>query len=175
MHKEHKNTMTQNKLNQLKPRLDASYDLWPGNGVGLFSKEKVSKEVDKWGKISKEKRNKWGKPSKQTVYIAPKSTNESRMHYSLEPARSRLVWKEVVKMEVDCWLVDVGHLLVVNVACRSGSIHHVASKYVKYLCRPNYSTHTRLCSCLLVKYLSATDSNRTQLIASVCWMRPQRR
>ena len=54
MHQEHKNTITQNKLKQLKNQannhllyLFAFYDLWPGNGVGLFSKEKVSKEVDK--------------------------------------------------------------------------------------------------------------------------------
>jgi len=56
MHQEHTNTITQNKLKQLKnPCLVASYDLWPGNGVGIFSKEKLSKEVDKQGKISKEK------------------------------------------------------------------------------------------------------------------------
>jgi len=31
--------------------LVASYDLWPGNGSGLFSKEKISKKaVDKKGK-----------------------------------------------------------------------------------------------------------------------------
>jgi len=29
------------------PGLVVSYDLWPENRVGLFSKEKVSKEVDK--------------------------------------------------------------------------------------------------------------------------------
>jgi len=41
MHQEHKNTITQNKLKQLKsPRLVASYDLWPGNRAGLFSKKK---------------------------------------------------------------------------------------------------------------------------------------
>jgi len=34
----------------------ASYDLQPGNRAGLFSKEKVSKKVDKYGKVSKEKR-----------------------------------------------------------------------------------------------------------------------
>jgi len=33
--------------NKLSPGLVASYDLRPGNGAGLFSKEKVSKEVDK--------------------------------------------------------------------------------------------------------------------------------
>jgi len=46
MHQEHINTITQNKLKQLKsPGLMASYDFWPGNRAGLFLKEKVSKEV----------------------------------------------------------------------------------------------------------------------------------
>jgi len=36
--------------------LVASYDLQPRNGASLFSKEKVSKELDKKEKISKEKR-----------------------------------------------------------------------------------------------------------------------
>ena len=43
MHQEHKNTITQNKLKQLV----TSDDLQPGNGTGLFLKQKVSKEVDK--------------------------------------------------------------------------------------------------------------------------------
>jgi len=47
MHQEHKNTITQNILNNLSPGLDASYDLRPGNAAGLFSKEKASKDVDK--------------------------------------------------------------------------------------------------------------------------------
>jgi len=42
-----KYTTTQNKHKKLKPGLVAFYDIWPGNGAGLFSKEKVSKEVDK--------------------------------------------------------------------------------------------------------------------------------
>jgi len=51
MHQEHKNTITKNKLKQLKsPGLVTSYDLRPGNGAGLFWKEKVSKEVDKYKK-----------------------------------------------------------------------------------------------------------------------------
>jgi len=40
MHQEHKNSITQNKLKQLKPGLVAFHDLRPGNGAGLFSKEK---------------------------------------------------------------------------------------------------------------------------------------
>jgi len=48
MHQEQKNTITENKLKQLKTlALVASYDLLPGNRAGLFSKEKVSKKVDK--------------------------------------------------------------------------------------------------------------------------------
>jgi len=49
MHQKHKNTTMQNKLKQLKrsPGLVTSYDLQPGNEVGLFSKENVSKGEDK--------------------------------------------------------------------------------------------------------------------------------
>jgi len=32
---------------KLKPGLVTFYDIQPGNGVGLFSKEKISKEIDK--------------------------------------------------------------------------------------------------------------------------------
>jgi len=37
-------TTTQNKHKKLKPGLVAVYDIWPGNGAGLFSKEKISKD-----------------------------------------------------------------------------------------------------------------------------------
>jgi len=48
MHQEHENTITQNKLKQLKSQgFVASYELWPGNRAGLFSKENVSNEIDK--------------------------------------------------------------------------------------------------------------------------------
>jgi len=47
MHQEYKNAITQNKLKLLSPVLVASYNLRTGNAAGLFSKEKVSKEVDK--------------------------------------------------------------------------------------------------------------------------------
>jgi len=47
MHQEHKNIMTENKVKQLKSGVVTSCDLRPGNGAGLFSNEKVSKEVDK--------------------------------------------------------------------------------------------------------------------------------
>jgi len=40
-----KYTTTQNKHKKLKPGLVALDDIQPGNSAGLFSKEKVSKEV----------------------------------------------------------------------------------------------------------------------------------
>ena len=40
-------TTTQNKPQKLKTGLIASYDNWPGNGAGLFSKERISKGGDK--------------------------------------------------------------------------------------------------------------------------------
>jgi len=91
MHQEHKNTTLKIKRNNLTPGLVASYDLQPANGLDLFSNVKVSNEVGKSGKISKEKGTKWWKPSKQAnnIYIAPKSTNESRVHYAPKPARGR--------------------------------------------------------------------------------------
>jgi len=47
MHQEHENTITQNKLKQLKsPAVVAPYDLCSENRAGLFSKEKVNKKVD---------------------------------------------------------------------------------------------------------------------------------
>jgi len=39
-------TTTQNKPPKLKPGLVAFYDIQPGNRVGLFSKEKISKGGD---------------------------------------------------------------------------------------------------------------------------------
>jgi len=39
-------TKTQNKHKKLKPGLVAIYDIRPGNVVGLFSKEKISKEKE---------------------------------------------------------------------------------------------------------------------------------
>jgi len=40
-------TTTQNKHKKLKPGLVAFYDIRPGNGAGLFTKEKISKGGDK--------------------------------------------------------------------------------------------------------------------------------
>jgi len=47
MHQEHKNTVTQNKLKQLKLRFGRLLRPPAANGVGLLSKKKVSKEVSK--------------------------------------------------------------------------------------------------------------------------------
>jgi len=62
--------------------LIASYNLQPGNRAGLFSKEKISKEKSEEKRISGQVYD----VNKQTIYIALKSTNESRAQYSLEPA-----------------------------------------------------------------------------------------
>jgi len=42
----HQSNVQQHKRNtkKLKPVLLASYDIRPGNGAGIFSKEKISKE-----------------------------------------------------------------------------------------------------------------------------------
>jgi len=45
-----KYTTTRNKQKKLKPGLVAFYDVPPGNGAGLFSKEKISKGGFKYGK-----------------------------------------------------------------------------------------------------------------------------
>jgi len=52
--------------------LVSSYNLWPEDGAGLFSKEKYVRD-----KISKEKSEE-KRISRETndIYIAPKSTNE---------------------------------------------------------------------------------------------------
>jgi len=51
MHEKHKNIISQNNSNEPKqlksPGFVAAHDRWPGNRMGLFSKEKVIKEVDK--------------------------------------------------------------------------------------------------------------------------------
>jgi len=71
----------------IKPGLVAFYDIRPGNGVGLFSKEKISKEKMKKKRISGEAHE----INKQTIYIAPKSKIESRAHYAPEQARGHLI------------------------------------------------------------------------------------
>jgi len=55
---------------KIKPGLVTFYDIRPGNGVGLFSKEKISKGGDEYGK-SEEKRISGERYdiNKQTIYI----------------------------------------------------------------------------------------------------------
>jgi len=38
---------TKQKQKKLKPGLVTFYTIWPGNGVGLFSKEEINKGGDK--------------------------------------------------------------------------------------------------------------------------------
>jgi len=52
-------TATQNKQKKLKPGLVAFCDIRPGNGAGLFSKEKISRLREEIG-LSKEKVKKKG-------------------------------------------------------------------------------------------------------------------
>jgi len=65
--------------------LIASYDLWPGmQRVYSQRKTKVRKKVKK-KRINGEAHD----VNKQTIYIVPKSTNESSVQYSPEPARGK--------------------------------------------------------------------------------------
>jgi len=61
-------TTAQNKHKIRKPGLVAFYDIRPGNGAGLFSKEKISKEEDMQGKCE-EKKDKWGSVRYKQQYI----------------------------------------------------------------------------------------------------------
>jgi len=79
MHPPIKRNVLQHK--KLKPGLVAHYDIRLGNGAGLFSKEKISKEKVKKKRISGEAYD----VNKQTIYTTLKSKIESRAHYVLEP------------------------------------------------------------------------------------------
>ena len=57
------------KAKKLKPGLVAFYDFWPGNGVGLFSKEKIREKMSK-EKMKKRISGEAYNISKQTTYIA---------------------------------------------------------------------------------------------------------
>ena len=77
---------------KLKPGYSAFYDIWPGNGADLFSKKKISKGGDKYGKGKSAEKRTSGKAyniNKQKIYIVPKSKIESRAHYSPEPGRGQ--------------------------------------------------------------------------------------
>ena len=74
--------------------LVASYDFWPVNGAGLLSQEKISKATSEEKRISGEAYD----VNKQMIYMAPKSTNESRAQYSPEPAWG--IYSGVIKAKV---------------------------------------------------------------------------
>jgi len=52
----------------MKPCLVAFYDIQPGNGAGLFSKEKIRNEISK-EKVKKKGSGKAYDINKQTIYI----------------------------------------------------------------------------------------------------------
>jgi len=60
----------------------AFYDLWPGYRTGLFAKKQINKGVVRKKKLSTE-------VSKQMIYIALKSTNESGHLSALESTRGQ--------------------------------------------------------------------------------------
>jgi len=62
------------KAKKLKPGLVAFYDFWPGNGVGLFSKEKIREKMSK-EKMKKRISGEAYDISKQTTYIAHTHTH----------------------------------------------------------------------------------------------------
>jgi len=99
-------TTTQNKL---KPGLIAFYDIRPGNGAGLSSKEKIREEIKNLEKSEEKRINGQAYDrNKQTIYIAPKSKIESRADYAPEPA-----WGLELKNRWQC-LTKVSMLLVSN-------------------------------------------------------------
>ena len=74
-------TTTQNRHKKLKPGLVAFYDIWPGNGAGLFSKEKMSrpKGGDKWEKVKKRVSVGAYCINKQTMYSRNQKSNQGRI------------------------------------------------------------------------------------------------
>jgi len=66
-------TTTKNKHKRTKARFSPFYDNQPGNGAGLFSKEKISKGVDMHGKSEQKRiRGEANDVKKQTINIVPK-------------------------------------------------------------------------------------------------------
>ena len=66
-----------------KPALAAFYDIWPGNGAGLFKygRRQIRKSEEK--RISGEAYD----INKLTIYTVPKSKIESKVHHAPEPAK----------------------------------------------------------------------------------------
>jgi len=69
------------------PGLVAFYDIRPGKGAGIFSKEEMSNGEDNKEKVKK--KDKRGSISKQTIYTVPKSQIKSRVDYTTQPARGK--------------------------------------------------------------------------------------
>jgi len=69
------------------PGLVAFYDIRPGKGAGIFSKEEMSNGEDNKEKVKK--KDKRGSISKQTIYTVPKSQIKSRADYTTQPARGK--------------------------------------------------------------------------------------
>jgi len=49
-----KTNKTYGNTKKLKPGLVAFYDIWPGNGMGLFSKKCINKKVNKHAQEDKQ-------------------------------------------------------------------------------------------------------------------------
>jgi len=62
------------------------YSIWRGNGVGLFSKEKITKGGDKKGKRRKKDKSGSTQYKQASNIYSAKSKIESRAHYAMEPA-----------------------------------------------------------------------------------------
>jgi len=91
----------------------ASYDLQPGNGEGLFSREKISKEKSEQKRISVEAYD----VNKQMISIVPKSTNQSRVQYSTEPTwgNCSVINKHSEQQQHATYWMDVGKSVLVRI------------------------------------------------------------
>jgi len=108
--------------------LVTSYDLWPGNGASLLSKEKTSKGKSKEKGISGRAYD----VNKQTIYVVPESTNESRAQYFLERALGlSLVTQQGMLHQSPAMIKEPRHtrIMIVNLTrpCDVGSEHKVTS------------------------------------------------
>ena len=72
-------TTTQNKHQKLKPGLVAFYDIWPGSGASLFSKEKISKGGDNKEKVKKKLNQ--GRITPQSLHGACYPQTHSKCYY----------------------------------------------------------------------------------------------
>jgi len=95
--------------------LVASYDLWPGNGTVYSGVEEQIKSKSKCVRkqINKEKsiRKLGRKMSKQTIYIASKSTNKSGHITAQSPYGANKFWKKLVHSIGQNKLTYTSHIL----------------------------------------------------------------